>query len=211
MKIYFVRHGQSELNIENRDQGPDGPLSELGRDQAAFVAKRFSDIPIDLIVSSPYERAKETATIINSHLNKELIFSDLLVERRSATELVGMPFDDPEHIRITALIRAKRSVDPHWHYDDEENFVDVRTRAIQALTYLGALGKDEILAVTHGGFLKTVIAVMIMGEEMTYAEYLKFYVTLMTQNTGITLVEHRTDQLGTERWRLIAWNDHAHL
>ena len=207
MKIYFVRHGQSELNIEDRDQGADGALSGLGREQAAFVAKRFSDIPIDLIVASPYERAKETASIINAHLNKELIYSDLLVERRPPTEFIGMRFDHPEYRKVTALMTEKRTIDPAWRYSDEENFVELKGRAIQALAYLGTLEKEVVLAVTHGGILKMLIAAMIMGDGLTYPEYLKFYFGTKTKNTGITLIER--DEKG--KWALIAWNDHAHL
>src|SRR5438132_190364 len=120
MKIYFVRHGQSELNIGNKEQGSEGALSDLGKKQAEFVAKRFSDIPVDLIVSSPYERAKETADIINAHLNKELIFSDLLVERRSPSKFVGVSNDDPEVRQALALMKENRLIDPMWRYTDEE-------------------------------------------------------------------------------------------
>jgi broad specificity phosphatase PhoE len=211
MKIYFVRHGQSELNIDNKAQGPEGPLSELGRKQAEFVAKRFSDIPIDLIVSSPYERAKETAEIINSHLNKELVFSDLLVERRPATQFIGVRNDDPEFLKTLALTHENSMTDPSWRYADEENFSEMKQRALNALAYLAGLKKDAVLAVSHGGIIKLITAALVMGEEMTYAEFHKFWVALRTENTGITLFEHRASPHGVERWHLIAWNDHAHL
>jgi broad specificity phosphatase PhoE len=211
MKIYFVRHGQSELNIDNKEQGAEGALSELGRRQAEFVAKRFSDIPIDLIVASPYERAKETAEIINSHLNKELVFSDLLVERRPASQFIGMKGDDPELRKATALMAEQRMTDPSWRYADEENFTELKARAIQALAYLGGLEKEAVLAVTHGGILRVIIAAMVMGDDLTYGEYVKFLSAFRTQNTGITLVERGTDPKGVERWLLMAWNDHAHL
>src|SRR6185369_10254997 len=207
MKIYFVRHGQSELNIHDKEQGADGALSELGRKQAAFVGKRFSDIPLDLIVSSPYERAKETAGIINEHLNKELIFSDLLVERRPPSQFIGVSNDDPEQRRVFALMKEQRMIDPAWRYADEETFIDLKVRAVAALSYLGSLEKDSLLAVTHAGILRMIIAAMIMGEEMTYAEYLKFYFGMRTHNTGITLIEYRVDPTGNNRWQLIAWND----
>ena len=212
MKIYFVRHGQSEMNIEEKEQGALGALSELGREQAAFVAKRFSDLPIDVIIASPYERAKETAEIINSHLKKEMVFSDLLAEWRPPSEIIGLRPHDPENVKIRGLMRDQKTVDPASRYSDEETFVELKERAISALKYLENLEKESVLVVTHGGILRTIIAALIMGEELTYPEYVKFLKTIRTRNTGITLIESKKASSGTPtQWQLIAWNDHAHL
>lgn len=212
MKIYFVRHGQSQANLEEREQGALGPLSELGREQAAFVAKRFTDLPTDLIVSSPYERAKETASIINAHLNKEMIFSELLRERKPPTEYIGVLTNDAEYMQVNALMREKRAVDPAWRYSDEDTFDDLKTRAIELLGYLEGLGKENILAVTHGGFLRMIASVMVIGKDLTYEEYVRFFRVLRTKNTGITLIERNYDAAeGEPQWYLTAWNDHAHL
>ena len=207
MKIYFVRHGQSQANLEQREQGALGALSELGREQADFVGKRFSDLPVDLIVCSPFERAKETAEIINSHLNKEMVFSDLLMERRPPTAFIGIRTDDPEYEKAKVLMREGMERDPAWRYSDEDTFTDLKKRAIQGLEYLSGLGKEHVLAVTHGGFLRMLVAVMVMGEELTYPEYRKFFFSFKTHNTGISVVEQSDDG----RWSVIAWNDHAHL
>lgn len=212
MKIYFVRHGQSQANLEEREQGAEGPLSELGRKQASFVAKRFSDVPIDLIVSSPYERAKETAEIINSHLNKELRFSELLRERKPPTQYIGVLTDDPEYLKVKVHSREMRAVDPTWRHSDEDTFEGLKARAIELLRYLESLEKEHILAVTHGGFLRMIAAVMIIGEELTFEEYVKFFRVLRTKNTGITLIERNYEAAeGEPQWYLTAWNDHAHL
>src|SRR3989344_5020396 len=89
--IYFVRHGETENNAKNIKQGPEGPLSEKGRAQALATAKRFpkhKGSP-QVIISSPYERTKETAEIIARELNMKIEYSDLLVERRNPTEIIG--------------------------------------------------------------------------------------------------------------------------
>ncbi len=59
-KIYFVRHGESMLNTENKEQGSEGALSELGRKQASITGQRFNTVTVDIIVSSPYPRTVET-------------------------------------------------------------------------------------------------------------------------------------------------------
>lgn len=175
-------------------------------------AKRFTDLPIDIIVSSPYERAKETASIINEHLNKEMIFSELLRERKPPTEYIGVLTNDAEYMQVNAHMREKRAVDPAWRYSDEDTFDDLKTRAIELLSYLEGLGKENILAVTHGGFLRMIAAVMVIGKDLTYAEYVRFFRVLRTKNTGITLIERNYDaEEGEPQWYLTAWNDHAHL
>ncbi|HLD62134.1 MAG TPA: histidine phosphatase family protein [Patescibacteria group bacterium] len=71
MKIYFVRHGESVSNALGLRQGPDGGLTAKGIKQAKILAKKFSKIPVDLIVSSPYDRAKLTAQIISKAIGKK--------------------------------------------------------------------------------------------------------------------------------------------
>ena len=63
--IYLTRHGQTLWNIEKRLQGRDNsPLTEEGIERAAELRDRIKDIHIDIIYSSPIERALTTANII---------------------------------------------------------------------------------------------------------------------------------------------------
>ena len=212
MKIYFVRHGESELNIGNREQGAGGSLSDLGRRQAEFVSKRFTNIPIDIVVTSPYPRAKETAGIISSRIKTEFVDSEFLTERRPPTKFIGVKNDDPEYQEVKRVMQEKRLLDPAWKYEDEDTFIDLRDRAQNALEYLKGLDKEHILAVTHAGILRVIVGVVIFGDEFTYREHLKFLRALKADNTAITVAEYKDgtspDHSG---WRLRAWNDHAHL
>jgi broad specificity phosphatase PhoE len=212
-KIYFVRHGESQLNTENKEQGPHGSLSEHGRKQAEFVAKRFHTIPVECIVASPYQRAKETAEIINTELNKEILYTDFLIERRPPSKYIGASYtDDPEYVEVQKQISKMRLLDPSWKHSDEDNFDDLKTRAENALNLLHTLPHDSILAVTHAGILRVIIAAIIFGKDLTYSEYLKIYHTFKVNNTGITMVEyHEATVAHGLGWKLVAWNDHAHL
>src|SRR3989344_4694972 len=89
--IYFVRHGETENNAKNIRQGSEGHLSEKGRAQALEVAKKFprEQGHPQVIIASPYERTRETAEIIAHELDMEVEYSDLLVERKNPTEIVG--------------------------------------------------------------------------------------------------------------------------
>ena len=67
-KIYFIRHGETVWNVENKICGAtDSPLTEKGIEQAKEVAAKIKEkgIKADLILYSPLSRAKDTALIIS--------------------------------------------------------------------------------------------------------------------------------------------------
>jgi broad specificity phosphatase PhoE len=136
MKVYFVRHAESARNAHGLLHSyEEGELSESGIKQAEFVANRFSMIDVDLIISSPFERAKVTATIIQAVVKKPIKYTDLLGEFRGPQEIEGLPKDHPEVMRINKIMQANRD-DHHWKYSNEESFHELRNRAIDLTKYL---------------------------------------------------------------------------
>ncbi|MCR5468247.1 MAG: histidine phosphatase family protein, partial [Lachnospiraceae bacterium] len=62
MKLYIIRHGETEWNKEKRLQGrTDIPLSAEGERIAKLTAEGMRDIKLDYIFSSPLNRAYTTA------------------------------------------------------------------------------------------------------------------------------------------------------
>lgn len=207
MKVYFVRHAQSAFNAQDLlHQYDEGELSEFGLKQAEFVANRFTQIAIDVIISSPYERAIETAKIIENVIDKPIKSSNLLSEFRGPRELEGLPKDHPEVARVNLLMSQNRH-DPHWKYSDEESFHELRSRAVKCLKYLAEQEVESVLCITHGLFLRVLIAVMMFGEKVSREELVSFMRFVRINNTGITVCE----LLPKGDWRLVTLNDHAHL
>lgn len=65
MKIYLVRHGETDWNLQERMQGQaDNELNDTGRKQAQIVANKLRGIPFDAAFSSTLRRAVTTAEII---------------------------------------------------------------------------------------------------------------------------------------------------
>lgn len=65
MKLYLLRHGETDWNKEWRLQGfSDISLNEKGIAQAKEAAQRYADFHFDVIISSPLQRALNTARII---------------------------------------------------------------------------------------------------------------------------------------------------
>ena len=83
-KVYFVRHGLTNSNVEKRMMGTrvDESLNETGIAQVKEAAKKL-DRGFDIIISSPLKRAKESADIIAAELNVPVIVDDNLKERDS--------------------------------------------------------------------------------------------------------------------------------
>ncbi|AXQ79055.1 histidine phosphatase family protein [Streptococcus chenjunshii] len=67
MKLYFVRHGKTQWNLEGRFQGAggDSPLLEETIEEIETLGRYLSHIPFDAVYSSDLRRAKETGRIIN--------------------------------------------------------------------------------------------------------------------------------------------------
>lgn len=205
MKIYFVRHGQTTYNARDVYQPLDSPLSELGTRQAKFVGKRFIHIPIDIIFASPLLRTKQTTEIVNKVLNKQVEWLDDLKEIKRPSEYIDK---NGEHEAVQKIKNAikQNANNPNWHYSDEENFFDFKKRAISFLKRIGERREKHILAITHGEILRIIIAIMLMGEDLTQKEFEKLSKFLKTINTGITVCVRESD-----KWKLLTWNDHAHL
>lgn len=63
--LYLIRHGETGGNSEGRFQGIiDNPLNETGIEQAERLGMTFSLADLDVIYTSPLERARQTAQII---------------------------------------------------------------------------------------------------------------------------------------------------
>ncbi len=220
--FYMVRHGESILNAKHIRQGPEGSLSDLGREQAAATGGRLSHIVFDAALVSPYERTRETADVIMQYTSskKPLEYVDLLIERRNPSEIVNKYAEDPEVKRIVDTIDRSFHKDD-FRYSDEENFIDLKDRACQLLSYLKTRKEKKILVVTHSIFLKMVAAYLMYGDRLTAKRYNLLSFLNTSNNASITVVEYNSGIFGdtwlgrlavpeSQRWKLVAWDDYTH-
>lgn len=207
MKIYLVRHGQSEGNKYNMTQTSITPLSPEGKVQAEKVAKRLKELPIDILYSSPFLRTKETAEIISKEIGLPIEYWQDLVEATHPSEIANKKKDDPEVKRVRGLVNENYHKGD-WKYSDEESPNELLTRAKKILDHLLNHHKDQnVLCVTHGALMKTVTALVLLGETITPQSLFHIRHHSWDENTGITVIEY-TEKWG---WALLHWNDVAHL
>ncbi|MDO4295303.1 MAG: histidine phosphatase family protein [bacterium] len=65
MKLYIIRHGETNWNVQGRLQGQtDTELNENGIRLAKVTAQNMREIPLDLAITSPLKRARHTAELI---------------------------------------------------------------------------------------------------------------------------------------------------
>lgn len=206
MKVYFVRHALSEFDASGIHQDKLTNLSAEGKKQAESLAKRFSRIPIDIIVASPYQRTKQTAEIIGKVLKKPIKFERLIEEMRRPSEIQGKKRDSEKSRRIRKLIDENYH-QGDWHYSDEETFNDLKSRAEKAIEYLEKIEKENILVVTHFNIIAMMISVMMHGKRLRPLDFLDLKYFFVMDPTGISLCQYQKGK----GWNLLNWNDIAHL
>ncbi|MGB4966817.1 MAG: histidine phosphatase family protein [Candidatus Saccharimonadales bacterium] len=152
-KLYFVRHGESYINIEDvfatKPGAPnDKGLTSRGKAQAQAGADKAAarHFKPDLVVASPLVRARETAEIIARTLGyplHKIVISDLVVE---------LQFGELEQTSWNAFWKSGKTYHSLADYEGAETIEQLQKRAERALAYLRSLPKENILVVSHSAF-----------------------------------------------------------
>lgn len=101
--FYFIRHGETDWNRKHQAlcNQDDIPLNENGLQQALAVRKRLSSLGITQLYASPFERAKQTAEIINKELELPLKFHEGLREIVDEKVMAALAcILEPSHITL---------------------------------------------------------------------------------------------------------------
>ena len=208
--VYFVRHGQSVDNNLPVFQSVSSPLSEKGIAQAKSIAERLSTIEFGTLISSPVQRAKETAEYISEKTKKEIVFSDLFVERIKPDEIDGKPWTDEE---ASKLWRAweKTLYAPGLRVSNGENYDDTLARVDRALKFLENRPESTLAVVTHGYFLRAIVIRILLGDNLTGPIMKSFQERASIENTAITVLNYKDAFEEDFAWRLWTFNDHSHF
>ncbi|MBI1984651.1 MAG: histidine phosphatase family protein [Candidatus Wildermuthbacteria bacterium] len=205
--LYAVRHGKTEANDKGVYQSEDSPLSKEGREQALILQKRFASIPIDVICTSPLPRAHETAEIINEKLRVPVETNDLLREWKKPSSFIGKSLKGEQAKDFENALGSHRD-DLNWKYEDEESAAELRDRAAEFLEERKTAKAENTLVITHSVPLVTMLILVLLGKEENALAYHEISKNVSIANTSITVFRLRED---SQQWRLITWNDYAHL
>lgn len=155
--IFIVRHCQTEENEQKiLCSNTDKNLSTFGIKQAELVANFFVNKDIDCILTSDLKRAVQTANLINTVCNTDLIECSWLRERYIPNSFSNQKCDD--------LIKKRKNmnhqfIDPSQDWfdvNDVESDSDVHLRFFDGVSEY--IKKDrDIICVTHAGVIKSVL------------------------------------------------------
>lgn len=198
MKLYFVRHGQSEANVLQviSNRALPHPLTELGRQQAAQLAQSLLAIPFARLYTSPLLRARQTAEIVSAALRVPVDCVDGLrepdcgiLEGRSDAAAWA------EHHRVSTAWRVAHDYDAR--IEGGESFNDLRARFGPFLDR--ALAEydhtsEAVLVITHGMLIYTMLSITLANAEATFAAWRPI------PNTGTIIVERQPGGLICVEW-----------
>lgn len=149
MKLYVVRHGQTNCNKENKYNGTlDEDINEVGIEQAKKVSEQVELLDIDLIICSQLLRTRHTCEIINKN-NIPIIYDERLEERNCG--------------KLTNEDLGEFYYTDYWNYystasvDGLESIQDLFKRVRDFIDEIKEKYKGKnILLVTHGGISRGV-------------------------------------------------------
>ena len=203
--IYLVRHGRSRANETGIREGDTSPLTETGEEQATSAAERFKNMPIEVVLTSPYKRAHDTGKKIAEAAKVPLEIIPIAHERELPADLHGKHREDPMVKESVAKFEYSWIRDAN--VDDGEHFNDIRERVVKLTEILENRKEEHVVVTSHGFFLKFFVAHHLLGDYLTPDLFVNSIMTTMrTTNTGIT---YFVLEGGT--WTLSSWNDSAHL
>lgn len=159
MKLYLVRHGESECNVQRRLYGrTDCSLTEKGCRQAREVGEKLAGEKIDLCLSSPLIRAAETARLALAGRGVRIELEDGLMEQFMG-EFENRPFEQmmaeqPE--LVNAMLSDWTTVVP----PGGESFESLRAR-VKAVIERAAARDLDTLFVAHNGPLSTMLMLLL--------------------------------------------------
>lgn len=190
MKLFLVRHGKTDAEINGVRQTQDTPLGEQGRKEVAFLANEFEGKRIDAIISSPWTRARETAEAIAAKLNLPITYTDLVRERAHDKRLQGAPIDSEVNMQYMKQMEESY-FDFDWNYLDDEPLSKVVERAKKIKDSLFSEYKEkEVILVSHGIFFRCFLSLCLLGENFDKKAFMRLFHSFTFRTASVTLLEY---------------------
>jgi len=161
MRIYFIRHGQTNYNVKNlcnNDPKKKVYLTKLGKREIEDVARKLKNKNIDIIFVSQLPRTIQSAKIINKFHAAPIKIDSRINDRRTGFE--GKPYFE----YVEAIEKDKF----YSKFNDGESFQEEKRRIFSFLMDLKKLNFECVLVVTHEETIKISLGYFnrLSNEEM---------------------------------------------
>lgn len=152
MKIFLIRHGQTDWNLQKRFQGrEDIPLNETGIQQAIECAYALKDENIKTIITSPLIRAKKTAEIIAKHIGVHQVITEEGIIERDFGKISGLTTEEREAFYVSG--------EP----DQKEDWDELCMRMLSSIRKHAKVNQHNIAMISHGASINCVLSVLSEG------------------------------------------------
>ena len=163
MRVYVIRHGQSETNVEKRYTGwSQVNLTQQGIEEAIRIRPLLEGVKFDKIFSSDLYRAMQTAESAIPGCTYE---TSPLIREVGMGSLELQPIDD-----VIADMRAKNTKELGYAMYGGESSEEFTQRVAQFREQLESLDCETVAVFTHWGwmknFLQQVLKVKIANENI---------------------------------------------
>lgn len=200
-RIYLVRHAQSEGNLYRRAHGRYNSLiTPQGYAQLDALKKRFADIPVDVVYSSPLYRTRTTAAAIYVPKHIPMYVMDDLQEVNCG------PWEDRTwgDIRYHDGEQLDNFNDhfERWHVEGAETAEHVRERMLRAMNTIVRECPDKTVAVVTHGMASRILLGTLKGMDLAQISATFPH----GDNTAVSLIEYENG-----RYRVVYANDASHL
>ena len=184
MKIYLIRHGETDWNLQGRFQGrEDIPLNENGIGQAKRCGAALSREHFQAVITSPLARAKRTGEIIAEHVGVEQLIIEDGITERDFSKVSGMTPKEREDFYASG------------EKDDKEPWDKMIERMFDSLKrYAKQFPTENIIMVSHGASINCVLSVLSGGKTGTGKIILK--------NTCINVIRYDNGNFLLEEFNL---------
>lgn len=186
MKIYLIRHGETDWNLQGRFQGrEDIPLNENGILQAKQCSRALMGEQFRAIITSPLSRATKTAQIIAQNLGISQIVIEEGITERDFKKVSGMTPKEREAFYASG------------EEDDKEPWEALYNRMFENMRRYGDLFyNDNILMISHGASINSVLSILSQGKTGTGKIILK--------NTCINIIHYEDGKFRLGEYNLTA-------
>ena len=196
MNLWLIRHGEKG-SVAGEVASIE--LTGKGRRQADLVGKRLKHEHIDIIFSSTMTRAKQTAFVINKHINVPIEYREALREiDMGECDSKGWEYVRTNYPDFIATFE-KREIDVPYPKGECGN--DVWIRAGDVIEEIKSLRLENIAIVSHGGTIRAIISGVLRLPQAK-----RFSLGSPLEHCSISCIQFVNNQ-----YNLHIFNDYFHL
>lgn len=191
MKIYVIRHGETDANKNGVLQGSSNwPLNEDGIKLAKITGQNMKGIKFDACFSSPLDRASQTAKLVleNSGNKIDIQYDDRLQELNMGIyEGKKIKKDDLE-VPLIKILLFKTNAFLCGRFKGGENVFELCKRSQSFLNELSKKNYENVLVSTHGCALRAML-------HKLYKNKFSFWQKRVPYNCSVSIIEVKNNQM----------------